>query len=116
MTRSDVVKEMQATLEASDIEISLTTYWVHSKATLKNNGVAVSPQKPGGASLPSQIEKKIARIVRGLTREEVSRLRVGGHKMGRRRDHGDGVRQVLCQRPNDGRMVPRMAQEDGIHR
>ena len=66
MSGSVVVKEIQAVLEANNMEISLTTCRVHLKAALKNGGVAVSPQKPGGASLPSHIEKKIARIVRGL--------------------------------------------------
>ncbi len=35
-------------------------------AALTNNGVAVSPQKPGGVSLPSHIEKEVAKIVREL--------------------------------------------------
>jgi hypothetical protein len=57
---------MQATLAANNIEISKSICWTHLKAALNNNGVAVSPQKPGGASLPSHIEKKIANIDRGL--------------------------------------------------
>jgi hypothetical protein len=63
---SVVVKEMQVVPEANNIEINLTTSWVYLKATLNNNGVAVSPKNPDGASLLSHIEKKIARIVRGL--------------------------------------------------
>ena len=35
-------------------------------AALSNNDVAVSPQKPGGVSLPYHVEKKFAKIVRGL--------------------------------------------------
>ena len=61
-----VVREMQASLATLNIEISKSTCWTHLRAALTNNGVAVSPQKPGGVSLPSHIEKKIAKIVRGL--------------------------------------------------
>ena len=54
-----VVREMQASLATFNIEISKSTCWTHLTEALTNNGVAVSPQKPGGASLPSHIEKKI---------------------------------------------------------
>ena len=57
---SVVVKEMQATPESNNIGINKTTYWVRLRAALNNSGVAVSPQNPGGASLHSHIEKKIA--------------------------------------------------------
>ena len=42
------------------------------KADLDTNGVTVFPQKPGGASLPSHIEKTIARSVRGLRSRKFS--------------------------------------------
>jgi hypothetical protein len=61
-----VVREMQASLATLNIEISKSTCWTHLRAALTNYGVAVSPQKPGGVLLPSHIEKKIAKIVRGL--------------------------------------------------
>jgi hypothetical protein len=56
-----VVKEMQVALATNDIEISKSTCWTHLRADLSNNGIAIYPQKPGVASLPSHIEKKIAR-------------------------------------------------------
>jgi hypothetical protein len=61
-----VVKEMQVALATNDIEINKSTCWTYLRAALSNNGVAVSTQKSGGVSLPSHIEKKIAKIIRGL--------------------------------------------------
>ena len=63
MSGNAVVKEMQYGLAANDIEISKSTCWTYLRSSLSNNSVAVSPQKPGGGSLPSYIEKKIAKIV-----------------------------------------------------
>ena len=57
---------MQVDLVAKGIEICKTTYKTHVKNALNNNYIGISPQKPGGVSLPSHIEKNIADVVRGL--------------------------------------------------
>ena len=66
MSGSAIVVEMKVAVAANNIEISKSTCWTHMRAALTNNGVALSPQKPGGVFLPSHIEKKIAKIARGL--------------------------------------------------
>ena len=61
-----VLREMQVDLAAKGIEICKTTCRTHVKNALNNDGIGLSPQKPGGVSLPSHIEKKIAAVVRRL--------------------------------------------------
>jgi len=61
-----VLPEMQVDLAEKGIEICKTTCRTHVKNALNNNGIGLSPQKPGSVSLPSHIEKKIATVFRGL--------------------------------------------------
>jgi hypothetical protein len=60
------VKEMQESLTSAGMEVCDTSCYTHVKKTIANNGVGLSPQKPGGVALPSHIEKRVANVVRTL--------------------------------------------------
>ncbi len=50
-------KDMKNAMLAKGVDIHPTTCKLHIKATLNNNCVGISPQKPRGVALPSSIEK-----------------------------------------------------------
>jgi len=60
------VKGLRAALAKREFEVSESTCWTHLQKAIDNNFVDVSPQKPGGSTLPSHLEKKAAVVVRNL--------------------------------------------------
>ena len=53
------------------VEICQSTCWTHLNKAIDNNNVGLSPQKLGGAALPSHLEKRIANVAWNLFMEEV---------------------------------------------
>jgi hypothetical protein len=48
------------------VEIAKSTCWADFLRVIDNNFVGLSPQKPGGVAMPSQLEKEIANVDRRL--------------------------------------------------
>jgi hypothetical protein len=57
ISMAKVVKQMQESLTTASVEVCDTTCSTHVKKAISNKGLAVSPQIPGDAALPSHIEK-----------------------------------------------------------
>ena len=71
MSKNDATLRMSDSLRTKDVDISKTTRVKHINIALDNDGEAVSPQKRGGCSLPSSIEKKIGASVKELRRRQI---------------------------------------------
>ena len=66
MSINAAAKASREAFQAKGVAVCLSTCRQHILDAKNNNGIGVSPQKPGGVSLPSGIEKKVAKTVRKL--------------------------------------------------
>jgi hypothetical protein len=57
-------KSMRADLHDKGISIGMRTCTGHIKRAIANDGVPLTPQKPGGICVPSSLEDRIATVVR----------------------------------------------------